>query len=541
MNRVLTALIVSGGISLAAAMPHPALAGAPIPEAGGAAVTSVAEWSAGSPRASSASRSRGEVREEQPAGAGPVVPPLLQLAASQPIERETQAIGSGVIVDAAQGYVLTNNHVVENATSIEVTTKDNRRFKAKLIGRDADTDIAVLQIPADNLTAVPMGDSDRLQVGDFVLAIGNPFGLGQTVTSGIVSALGRSGLGIEGYEDFIQTDASINPGNSGGALVDLQGRLVGINTAILAPGGGNVGIGFAVPINMAREVMDQLIRYGEVKRGRIGVAIQDLTPDLAQALGTTRTEGAVIARVEPGSPAERAGLRSSDLVVAVNGAPMHSGDRIAQPRSAWRAIGDEVALTVERGGAERKVDGPHRARRPPQRQRLRASAEPRMATQTPYEVLGVKPDASADEIRKAYRKLAKQLHPDLNPGKPEAEARFKSVSAAYDLLSDADKRARYDRGEIDESGAERPRYSYRPHAEGAAGLEIPARGRDGSGRSRGSVRGLRLGRARAAGTRRRGVARARRRPAFHADRRFRRGGDRRQEAAVARRPRNGST
>jgi Do/DeqQ family serine protease len=249
---------------------------------------------------------------------------------------------------------MTNAHVVENASNIEVTTKDNRRLTAKLIGRDSDTDIAVLQIPAGALTSVPIGDSDRLQVGDFVLAIGNPFGLGQTVTSGIVSALGRSGLGIEGYEDFIQTDASINPGNSGGPLVDLQGRVVGINTAILAPGGGNIGIGFAVPINMARQVMDQLISYGEIKRGRIGVAIQDLTPDLAQALGTRHTQGAVIARVEPGSPAERAGLRTNDLVVAINGSPMHNGIELRN-RVGLSRIGDEVELTVERGGAERSV------------------------------------------------------------------------------------------------------------------------------------------------------------------------------------------
>ncbi|HEV2336103.1 MAG TPA: trypsin-like peptidase domain-containing protein, partial [Stellaceae bacterium] len=272
----------------------------------------------------------------------------------QPIERETEAVGSGVIVDAAQGYVLTNNHVVENATDIEVTTKDNRRLTAKLIGRDTETDIAVLRVPAGNLTAVPMGDSDRLQVGDFVLAIGNPFGLGQTVTSGIVSALGRSGLGIEGYEDFIQTDASINPGNSGGPLVDLEGECVGINTAILAPGGGNIGIGFAVPINMARRVMEQLVRFGEVKRGRIGVAIQDLTPDLAQAMNTVHTTGAVIARVDPSSPAERAGLHTGDLVVAVNGVTVNSGTQLRNMIGLTR-IGSEVELTVDRRGAEQTV------------------------------------------------------------------------------------------------------------------------------------------------------------------------------------------
>src|SRR5262249_3040639 len=217
-----------------------------------------------------------------------------------------------------------------------------------------ETGVAVLQIGPRNLAAVPMGDSDRLQVGDFVLAVGNPFGLGQTVTSGIVSALGRSGLGIEGFEDFIQTDASINPGNSGGPLVDLQGRIIGINTAIVAPSGGNVGIGFAVPINMVRQVMDQLTRYGEIKRGRIGVAIQDLTPDIAQALGTKYTQGAVIARVEPGSAAERAGLRTNDLVVAVNGAPMRSGTELRN-RVGLSRIGDEVQLTVDRGGSERSV------------------------------------------------------------------------------------------------------------------------------------------------------------------------------------------
>ncbi|MGA8549914.1 MAG: Do family serine endopeptidase [Stellaceae bacterium] len=354
MNRALTALIVSAGISLAAAMPHPALAGAPIPEASnGAPVTSVAEMVSRITPGVVGIAVKGEVRENNPLAQDPVFRQFFNFR-DQPIERETEAVGSGVIVDAAQGYVLTNNHVVENATNIEVTTKDNRRFKARLIGRDAATDIAVLQIPAENLTAVPFGDSSHLRVGDFVLAVGNPFGLGQTVTSGIVSALGRTGLGIEGYEDFIQTDASINPGNSGGALVDLNGRLIGINTAILAPEGGNVGIGFAVPINMARDVMDQLIRYGEVRRGQIGVAIQDLTPVLARALGTTRTEGALIARVVPGSPAERAGLRSSDLVVAVNGAPVHSAADL-RTRIGLAAIGDEITLTVDHGGAERTV------------------------------------------------------------------------------------------------------------------------------------------------------------------------------------------
>ena len=352
MKRVLSALVVTGGIALTAGNISPVLAGAPIPLADGAPVQTLAPVVSRITPGVVGISVRGRVREDNPLLQDPMFRRFFNL--QQPIERETQATGSGVIVDAAQGYILTNAHVVENASNIEVTTKDNRRLTAKLIGRDPDTDIAVLQVPTGGLTAVPIGDSDRLQVGDFVLAIGNPFGLGQTVTSGIISALGRSNLGIEGYEDFIQTDASINPGNSGGPLVDLQGRVVGINTAILAPGGGNIGIGFAVPINMVRQVMDQLISYGEIKRGRIGVQIQDLTPDLAQALGTRHTQGAVIARVEPGSPAERAGLRTNDLVVAINGAPMRSGTELRN-RVGLSRIGDEVELTVERGGAERTV------------------------------------------------------------------------------------------------------------------------------------------------------------------------------------------
>jgi Do/DeqQ family serine protease len=352
MKRVLTALVVSGGIALMTGTYGFAVAGAPIPLADGAPIQSLAPVVSRITPGVVGISVRGRVREDNPLLQDPMFRRFFNL--QQPVERETQATGSGVIVDASQGYVLTNSHVVENATNIEVTTKDNHQYKAKLIGRDPDTDTAVLQIPGGNLTAVPIGDSDHLQVGDFVLAIGNPFGLGQTVTSGIISALGRSGLGIEGYEDFIQTDASINPGNSGGPLVDLQGRVVGINTAILAPGGGNIGIGFAVPINMVRQVMNQLVRYGEIKRGRIGVAIQDLSPDLAQALGTRHTEGAVIARVEPGSPAERAGLRTNDLVVAINGAPMRSGTELRN-RVGLSRIGDEVELTVERGGVERSV------------------------------------------------------------------------------------------------------------------------------------------------------------------------------------------
>jgi Do/DeqQ family serine protease len=363
MKRIFSGLLLAGAVAcLGAAMAPvggpsggPATAAAPIPQIPGQVVPSLAPMLARVTPGVVNIAVRGRVREQNPLLQDPFFRRFFDLPHNmRPQMRETEATGSGIVVDAANGYVLTNGHVVENATKIEVTTKDNRRFTAKLIGRDPDTDIAMLQISGDNLTAVPLGDSDRLQVGDFVLAIGNPFGLGQTVTSGIVSALGRSGLGIEGYEDFIQTDASINPGNSGGPLVNLNGECVGINTAILAPGGGNIGIGFAVPINMARRVMDQLIRYGEVRRGRIGVAIQDLTPDLAQAMSTSHTTGAVIARVEPGSPAERAGLRTGDLVVAANGVPVRSGTQLRNV-IGLTGIGTEVDLRIDRRGSEYSI------------------------------------------------------------------------------------------------------------------------------------------------------------------------------------------
>ncbi len=238
---------------------------------------------------------------------------------AQPSERAFEAAGSGVIVDSQHGYVLTNSHVVDNADRIAISLADNRELEAKLIGLDPEVDLAVIQIKPDHLTAIPLGDSDDLQVGDYVVAVGNPFHLGHTVTAGIVSALGRSSLGIEGYEDFIQTDAAINPGNSGGALVDLRGNLIGINTAIAGPNGSNVGIGFAIPINMARSIMDQLIEHGEVRRGQLGVLVQDVTPDLATAMKLQLTTGAIVARVEPQSAAERAGIKVGDVIVKVDG------------------------------------------------------------------------------------------------------------------------------------------------------------------------------------------------------------------------------
>jgi Do/DeqQ family serine protease len=269
-------------------------------------------------------------------------------------QRREQAAGSGVIVDAARGYVLTNHHVIKDAEQVIVTLKDRRQFQARLIGTDPGTDIAVLQIPAQNLSAIRLGDSDQLQVGDYVIAIGNPFGIGQTVTSGIVSALGRSGLNLEGYEDFIQTDASINPGNSGGALVNLRGELVGINTAIIGPAGGNVGIGFAVPSNMARAVMNQIVRYGEVRRGRLGIEMIDLTPEIAKKLGVNTLEGAAITGVQPGSPAEKAGLRERDVIVGLNGRTVRTASEL-RARLGLTPVGEEVELKILRGGETRTL------------------------------------------------------------------------------------------------------------------------------------------------------------------------------------------
>ncbi len=269
-------------------------------------------------------------------------------------QRTEQAAGSGVIVDAARGYVLTNSHVIKDAEQVIVTLKDRRSFPAKLVGTDPGTDIAVLQIPPQNLAALRFGDSDALQVGDYVLAIGNPFGIGQTVTSGIVSALGRSGLSVEGYEDFIQTDASINPGNSGGALVNLRGELIGINTAIIGPAGGNVGIGFAVPSAMARAVMDQIVRHGEVRRGRLGIEMADVPAELQRKLRLPTLDGALIANVEDSSPAERAGLREGDVVVSLNGRPIRTSGEL-RARLGMTPVGDEVEFGILRNGAQQRI------------------------------------------------------------------------------------------------------------------------------------------------------------------------------------------
>lgn len=259
---------------------------------------------------------------------------------AQPFE----GLGSGVIIDAAKGYVLTNNHVVNNADKITVQLNDGREYKAKLIGKDDQSDIAVIQlIDAKNLTQIAMADSDALQVGDFAIAVGNPFGLGQTVTSGIVSALGRSGLNLEGLENFIQTDASINRGNSGGALLNLKGELIGINTAIISSQGGSVGIGFAIPVNMAKNLSHQLIEFGEVKRGLLGIRGSEMTPELAQAFKLDSQRGAFVNEVLPDSAAAKAGIKSGDVLITLQGKTLSS---FAELRAKVGTAGPGVVMQI---------------------------------------------------------------------------------------------------------------------------------------------------------------------------------------------------
>ncbi|MCA0199837.1 MAG: Do family serine endopeptidase [Proteobacteria bacterium] len=273
----------------------------------------------------------------------------------QPRREQRTGAGSGVIVDAKEGYVITNFHVVDKAEDIAVTLKDRRTITAKVIGKDQATDLALLKIDAPDLTALPIGDMANLRVGDYVLAVGNPFALGQTVTAGIVSALGRSGFIDQGFEDFIQTDAAINPGNSGGALVNLKGELIGIPTVILSQSGGNVGIGFAVPTSIVTNVMNQLIQSGEVSRGRLGVAIRDLTPDLAQNLGLSINHGALVSSVENGSPADTAGIQAGDVVVAVNGSDIE-GSASLRNRVGMTPPDTKLKLSIIRDGEQRELD-----------------------------------------------------------------------------------------------------------------------------------------------------------------------------------------
>ena len=266
-----------------------------------------------------------------------------------PGRRQVQSAGSGVIVDAENGYILTNFHVIEDAEEITVALEDNRALDATVVGSDADSDIAVLQVGADDLEEMPLGDSEQLRVGDFVLAIGNPFRLRHTVTSGIVSGLGRTGINPEGYEDFIQTDASINPGNSGGALINLRGELIGINTAIFSGTGGNIGIGFAIPVNMARSVMSQIISFGGVRRGLLGVNIGPVTPDVAETYDLEDTSGAFVTEVSSGSAAEAAGIVIGDVIVSVDGETMDGPGTLRNTIGLLRP-GDTVTVGYIREG-----------------------------------------------------------------------------------------------------------------------------------------------------------------------------------------------
>ena len=269
-------------------------------------------------------------------------------------ERPFQGLGSGVIIDADKGYVVTNHHVVKGADEIQITLKDGREIKAKKIGADESSDIALLQVDADDLQAVEIADSDKLRVGDFAVAIGSPFGLGQTVTSGIVSALGRSGLNAENYEDFIQTDAAINSGNSGGALINLRGELIGINTAIIGPNGGNVGIGFAIPSNMVKNLIDQIIEFGEVRRGRLGILGRSVNGEIAKAMELDSSQGAFITEVVKDSAADEAGIEAGDVIIKVNGKKIKT---FAELRGKIGSIGagKKVKLTVIKSNGKKKT------------------------------------------------------------------------------------------------------------------------------------------------------------------------------------------
>jgi Do/DeqQ family serine protease len=270
-----------------------------------------------------------------------------------PRSRPFQSAGSGVIFDAKNGYIVTNAHVIENATEITVTLQDGQDLKAELVGVDVPSDVAVLKVKSDKLTQIGLGDSSKVEVGDFVVAIGNPFGLQHTVTSGIISGLSRT-LNGDGYEDFIQTDASINPGNSGGALVNLRGELIGINTAILSRTGGNIGIGFAIPVNMARSVVDQLIKYGTVKRGMLGVSLYNVTPDIAKLYGLSEAQGALVSQVVEGSAAEKAGIRTGDVITSVNGRTIRSNSELRNAIGTLR-VGDTVDIGILRDGKPQKL------------------------------------------------------------------------------------------------------------------------------------------------------------------------------------------
>ena len=331
---------------------------------------------------------------------------------------KVEGLGSGVIV-TEDGYILTNNHVVDSADSVQVTLPDGREFTAKVVGKDPKSDLAVVKVDATGLPAVTLSDSDKIEVGDFVLAIGNPFGIGQTVTSGIVSATGRSTHGLD-YEDFIQTDAAINPGNSGGALVDLNGRLVGINTAILSRSGGNQGIGFSIPVNMARDVMESLVRDGKVTRGFIGVRIQDVTPKLARQFKLGDSKGALIADVTPRGAAEKAGVRSGDVVTEVNGREVHDSQHLKNAVARVRP-GETASLRILRDG-EAKVIKVKVAERPEDKEL--ADTEPTADTESGT-LNGVAVADLDSRTRREFQipeSVKGAVITSVEPGSPSAEA-----------------------------------------------------------------------------------------------------------------------
>ncbi|HEY8519401.1 MAG TPA: DegQ family serine endoprotease [Gammaproteobacteria bacterium] len=333
--------------------------------------------------------------------------------------RQIQSAGSGVIVDAEQGYILTNHHVLENAEEIRVTLYDNRSMEARIVGSDEGSDLAVLQVEATGLEEMPLGNSDELRVGDYVVAIGNPFGLSHTVTSGIVSGLGRTNINPQGYEDFIQTDASINPGNSGGALINLRGELVGINTAIFSRFGGNIGIGFAIPVNMARAIMEQLITYGEVSRGLLGVSINNLTPEIAETYGLRDTSGAIVMAVTPGSAAEQAGIQVDDVIVSVNGQRVRDAGALRNAIGLLRP-GDRVTVGLIRDGREQTVSAVLGALTAA----TTTAAEPEPAP-TPRPGLDPAFDGATlvtnDESRQDFNGVPGVLVTSVRPGSPAAE------------------------------------------------------------------------------------------------------------------------
>lgn len=348
-SRRLSPLFATLLATLVVALPDPAPAALPVADADGKPLPSLAPMLERVTPAVVNIHSKQVQRVRNPLADDPFLRRFFGIP-DVPQERVRQSLGSGVIVDAAAGLVLTNNHVIEGADDISITLADGRTLAGELVGSDPDTDVALVRVPAERLTALPLADTRQLRVGDFVVAVGNPFGLGQTVTSGIVSALGRSGLRGLGYQNFIQTDASINPGNSGGALVNLRGELIGINSAIFSPSGGNIGIGFAIPASLAREVMRQLLAYGEVRRGSLGLDTQDITPELADALALDKqTRGALVARIAEGSPAQQAGVKVGDVVTALDGQSVDNREALHNLEGLL-PVGRPVRIALQRDG-----------------------------------------------------------------------------------------------------------------------------------------------------------------------------------------------